>query len=330
MSTDAVAPNGTHVNGTNGAHPVPSPEDLKLFELSQKYQAEAIKRLRPDGLAQFVPLKKAEHERFRALAEDPFVDHAALNAKPSPVDESTVYKFLILGAGYGGLLYAVRLIEAGLVSGPNDLRLVDAAGGFGGTWYWNRYPGLHCDVESYTYMPLLEETGYMPTHKYASGSELREHAERIATKWDLHDKTLFRTNVKAVRWDDAAQLWKIEVTEGRGPSEPSRELVLQAQYVLIASGVLTTPQVPKIPGLESFTGPIFHTARWNYKVTGGSPEDQTLTGLEGKRVGIIGTGATAIQVVPKLAKFAKELYVFQRTPSAVSWRGQRPTDPEEW
>jgi cation diffusion facilitator CzcD-associated flavoprotein CzcO len=179
-------------------------------------------------------------------------------------------------------------------------------------------------------MPLLEETGYMPTHKYASGSELREHAERIATKWDLHDKTLFRTNVKAVRWDDAAQLWKIEVTEGRGPSEPSRELVLQAQYVLIASGVLTTPQVPKIPGLESFTGPIFHTARWNYKVTGGSPEDQTLTGLEGKRVGIIGTGATAIQVVPKLAKFAKELYVFQRTPSAVSWRGQRPTDPEEW
>ncbi|KAL1838747.1 hypothetical protein VTJ49DRAFT_2245 [Mycothermus thermophilus] len=322
MMVNSDAPNGTH--------PVPSPEDLKLLELSQKYTAEAIKRLRPDGLDQFVPLKKAESERFRALAEDPWVDHAALNAKESPVAEGTTYKFLILGAGYGGLLYAVRLIEAGLVTGPNDLRFVDAAGGFGGTWWWNRYPGLHCDVESYTYMPLLEETGYVPTHKYASGTELREHADRIATQWNLHDKALFRADVKAVRWDDESQLWKVEVTEGRGPSAPSRELKLQAQYVLLASGVLTNPQVPKIPGLDSFSGPIFHTARWDYTITGGTPEDPTLTGLEGKRVGIIGTGATAIQVVPKLAKYAKELYVFQRTPSAVSWRGQRPTDPVEW
>lgn len=316
-------------NGANGSHAAPSAEEIKLYELSQKYTAEAAKRFRPDGLGQFVRLKEAGSERFRALAQDPWADHAALNAKER-VQDGAKSKFLILGAGYGGLLFAVRLIEAGLASGPDDIRFVDAAGGFGGTWWWNRYPGLHCDIESYTYMPLLEETGYMPKNKYVAGADLLEHADRIATQWKLHDKALFRSSVKAAIWDDATQLWNVEITEGRGPGEQSRELKLQSQYVLIASGILTNPHVPKIPGLESFTGPLFHTARWDYKVTGGSPEDASLTGLEGKRVGILGTGATAIQVVPKLAKFAKELYVFQRTPSAVSWRGQRPTDPEEW
>jgi cation diffusion facilitator CzcD-associated flavoprotein CzcO len=307
----------------------PSAEDLKVYELSQKYTAEAAKRFRPEGLDQFVRLKESGSERFRALAEDPWVDHAALNAK-EPVKDDSKHKFIILGAGYGGLIYAVRLIEAGLASGPDDIRFVDAAGGFGGTWWWNRYPGLHCDVESYSYMPLLEETGYVPTKKYAAGPELLEHADRIATKWNLHDKALFRTNVKAARWNEAAQLWNVEVTEGRGPGEQSRDLTLKGQYVLIASGLLTNPHIPKIPELETFSGPIFHTARWDYNVTGGSPTDVTLTGLEGKRVGILGTGATAIQAVPKLAKYAKELYVFQRTPSAVSWRGQRETDLEEW
>lgn len=307
----------------------PSAEDLKLYELSQKYTAEAAKRFRPEGLDQFVRLKESGSERFRALAEDPWADHASLNAK-EPVKDGSKYKFLILGAGYGGMIYAVRLIEAGLASGPDDIRFVDAAGGFGGTWWWNRYPGLHCDVESYSYMPLLEETGYVPTKRYAAGPELLEYADQIATKWNLHGKALFRTNVKAARWDDAAQLWNVEATEGRGPSEQSRDLTLKGQYLLVASGLLTTPHIPKIPGLETFSGPIFHTARWDYKVTGGSPTDATLTGLEGKRVGILGTGATAIQAVPRLAKYAKELYVFQRTPSVVSWRGQRETDPEEW
>ncbi|AEO63111.1 uncharacterized protein THITE_2040621 [Thermothielavioides terrestris NRRL 8126] len=314
-------------NGPNGA---PSAEDLKVFELSQKYTAEAAKRFRPEGLGQFVRLRESSSERFRALAEDPWADHAALNAAP-PVPDGAERKFLILGAGYGGLLFAARLIDAGLaVAGPDDLLLVDAAGGFGGTWWWNRYPGLRCDVESYVYMPLLEETGYVPKNKYVSGNELREHACRIAAQWKLEDRALFRSTVKAMRWDDAAQRWTAEITEGRGPGNPSRELKVHARYVLTASGILTNPQIPKIPGLDSFAGPVFHTARWDYKVTGGTPEDGTLTGLEGKRVGIIGTGATAIQVVPRLAEYAKELYVFQRTPSAVSWRGQRPTDPEEW
>ncbi|GAB1314752.1 Pyridine nucleotide-disulfide oxidoreductase-like protein [Madurella fahalii] len=315
--------------GANGTNSTPSPEELKFYAIQQKYTEEAAKRLRPDGLRQFVRLKEAGSERIRALAEDPWADHAALNAK-EPIKDGAKYKFLILGAGYCGLIYAVRLIEAGLVSGPDDLLLVDAAGGFGGTWWWNRYPGLHCDVESYVYMPLLEQTGYMPKSKYAPGSELLEHADRIAAKWGLQDKALFRTNAKSARWDDAARLWTVDVTEGRGPGEQSRELKLRARYVVLASGILTNPHVPKIPGLETLSGPVFHTARWNYSITGGKPDDPTLTGLQGKRVGIIGTGATAIQAVPHLAKWAKELYVFQRTPSAVSWRGQRPTDPEEW
>jgi cation diffusion facilitator CzcD-associated flavoprotein CzcO len=319
----------TSAETANGANAAPSAEDLKVYELSQKYTAEAAKRFRPEGLDQFLRLKDAGSERFRALAEDPWVDHAALNAKP-PVKDGSKYKFVILGAGYAGMMYAVRLIEAGLASGPDDIRLIDASGGFGGTWWWNRYPGLHCDIESYSYMPLLEETGYIPTKKYVSGSELLEHADRIATHWKLHDKALFRTNVKTARWDDATQLWNVEVTEGRGPGEQNRDLTLQGQYVIIASGVLTNPHVPKIPELETFSGPLFHTARWDYKATGGTPQNATLTGLEGKRVGVIGTGATAIQAVPRLAKYAKELYVFQRTPSGVWWRGQRETDPEEW
>lgn len=313
-------------SGTNGA---PSPEDVKLLELSRKYTEEAAKRYRPEGLAQFVRLKDAASERFRVLAEDPWVDHAALNAK-EPVNDGAKYKFVILGAGYGGLLFAVHLIEAGLAAGPDDMLIVDAAGGFGGTWWWNRYPGLRCDIESYIYMPLLEETGYMPPAKYASGPELLDHAERIATQWNLHDRALFRASVKSAAWDDAAQLWNVHVTEGRGPQEESRKLKLQAHYVLIASGVFPNPHITKVPGLESFAGSMFHTARWDYRATGGGPRDYSLAGLEGKRVGIIGTGATAIQVVPQLAKWAKELYVFQRTPSAVMSRGQRPTDPEEW
>jgi cation diffusion facilitator CzcD-associated flavoprotein CzcO len=307
----------------------PSEEDLKLYGLQQKYAEEAAKRFRPDGIDQFVELKDAELERFRTLGDDPWADHAALNARQT-VRDGARYKFLVLGAGYGGLLFAVHLIEAGVASGPDDIRIVDAAGGFGGTWYWNRYPGLHCDVESYTYMPLLEETGYMPKSKYAPGHELREHADRIATKWGLHDKAVFRASVRKTAWDESAKLWDVEIEQGRGPGQQPAGLRVQAQYVLIASGVLSSPQVPRIPGLQTFAGPMFHTARWDYSVSGGKPEDLSLTGLRGKRVGFLGTGATAIQAVPHLARWAKEVHVFQRTPSSVTWRGQRPTDPQEW
>ena len=302
-----------------------------MAAVQQKYAEEAAKRLRPDGLAQFVELKDSDSERFRALDRDPWADHAALNAQdPAPLKDGAQYKFVILGAGYGGLLFAVRLIQAGVATGPDDIRIIDTAGGFGGTWYWNRYPGLHCDVESYAYMPLLEETGYMPKYKYSPGPELLEHANRIATQWHLHDKAAFRTSIKNSSWEDTTNTWSLKATQDRGPDEKPIDLHFSSQYVLIASGVLTKPQIPRISGLDSFSGPITHSARWDYSITGGSPEKPDLTGLADKRVGIVGTGATAIQAVPRLAKWAKELYVFQRTPSAIHHRGQRPTDPDGW
>jgi len=317
-------------SGGADAAPVPSAEELKLYALHQKYTAEAAKRFRPDFASQFVPLKEVEAERVRTLSRDPWVDHAALNAR-EPVKDGARYKFVILGAGYGALILAVRLIEAGLAKkGAKDILIVDNGGGFGGTWYWNRYPGLHCDIESYIYMPLLEETGYVPKSKYSTGEELRQYAELVANKWGLDENALFRTKINTARWSDEKQLWEIALTEGRGPEEKSRELHLEADYFLTASGVFPEPQVPKIEGLEKFAGKMFHTARWDYNITGGSSADPQLTGLEGKRVGILGTGATAIQAIPQLAKYAKELHVFQRTPSHNWARGQRPTDPEEW
>ncbi|KAJ7708844.1 flavin-binding monooxygenase-like family protein [Mycena rosella] len=291
--------------------------------IRQRYIEERNKRRRPEGVAQFINLSE-----IKSLPDDPWVDHAALNAKTPALNDGDEVKFLVLGAGFGGLVIAAHLVEAGF--SPADIRLVDDAGGFGGTWYWNRYPGLMCDVESYIYMPLLEETGYMPRFKYSYGTELQEHAERIAAKWELSDKALFRTQCHDAEWDDTAKRWILQVTEYRGPAEPKREIRLRAQYVFMASGALNAPHIPRLPGFEDFRGQHFHTSRWDYGITGGSEADWTLENLKDKTVGIIGTGATAIQVIPQLANWAKQLVVFQRTPSSVDVRNQRPTDPDEW
>ncbi|KAM5342225.1 hypothetical protein ACJ41O_015256 [Fusarium nematophilum] len=301
----------------------------KLDAIRNRYTAEANKRFRPEGIAQFVPLIGADEGRLRALAEDPWVDHEALNSKDSPIKDKAVCRIFVLGAGFGGLQFAVRLIEEGVAT-ADDIRIADAAGGFGGTWYWNRYPGLHCDLESYIYIPLLEETGYIPEHKYSRGEEIRLHAERIADQWKLADKALFRSEVKRAQWDDDTQLWTIRLTQQRGPAETQIDIEFQAQYVYLAAGVLTRPHIPRIPGLPSFSGAIFHTARWNYNVSGGSPTDQKLTGLRGKKVAVIGTAATAVGVIPEVAKFAEELYVIQRTPAYVKERNQTPTSQEDF
>ena len=168
----------------------------------------------------------------------------------------------------------------------------------------------------------------MPKHKYSYGPELREHADRIATKWNL--KGLFRAQVKSQEWHEDRKQWKIVIDEYRGPKEDTRHLTVWASFAIVTGGLLNIPHIPKLPGLDEFEGQHFHTARWNYGVTGGSPENQQLENLKGKKVGIIGTGATAIQVIPELAKWADQLYIFQRTPSACDVRGQHPTDPEEW
>ncbi|KAF9873257.1 flavin-binding monooxygenase-like family protein [Colletotrichum karsti] len=314
---------------TTAQDPTNKVDLVKLESVRRKYAEEAKKRLRPEGAAQFLPLNEAQEDRLHSLLDDPWVDHAKLNGGATPISDKQVVRFFVLGAGFGGLLYAVRLIESGVAT-ADEIRLVDAAGGFGGTWYWHRYPGLHCDLESYCYLPLLEETGYIPKQKYAPAAEIREHAERIARRWKLDDKTLFRSDVQRVEWNDKKELWSVSLTERRGPGAESIRHSVQAQYVYLAAGVLTKPQIPKIPGLSSYKGDIFHTSRWDYSVTGGSQEDQTLSNLRDKKVAIIGTAATAIGAIPTLAKYAKELYVIQRTPAYVKPRNQQVTNIEDF
>src|SRR5690606_30056351 len=188
---------------------------------------------------------------------------------------------------------------------------------FGGTWYWNRYPGAQCDVESYCYLPLLEELGYIPKHKYSFAPEILEHSRRIARHYGLYENACLQTGVTELRWDEANACWIVSTDRGDR---------FTAQFVAMANGPLSRPKLPGIPGINEFRGYTFHTSRWDYRYTGGGPGGK-LTGLAGKRVGIIGTGATAIQRIPRLGAWAKHLYVFQRTPSSVDVRGNAETDP---
>ncbi|EQB45112.1 hypothetical protein CGLO_16067 [Colletotrichum gloeosporioides Cg-14] len=306
-----------------------------LQYLQQKYIAEAQKRLRPNGTDQFQDARQSEFARIRGFADDIWADHVSLDAQlfQSPaLKAGDRTKFLIAGAGIAGIVSAVRLILTGF--DVSQIRLVETAGGVGGTWYWNRYPGLHCDVESYVYLPLLEEMGYMPSHKYTSGVEIRNYLNQIVQKFKLQDKVLFRTKLDRIEWDDEKSFWKADLTTARGPVDckESSKLSVQAEFVIFTAGYLSRPQVPKFAALDTFAGSMFHTARWDYSVTGGSDEEPfpSLDKLRGKRIGVIGTGATAIQVVPCLAKYAGEMFVFQRTPSAVYSRDQKATDPHEW
>jgi cyclohexanone monooxygenase len=218
----------------------------------------------------------------------------------------------IIGGGFGGLLMGARLREAGF----QRIRVVESAGDFGGTWYWNRYPGAMCDVESYVYLPLLEELGYMPRHKYSFAPEILEHSRNIARHYRLYDDALLQTTITELRWDEEVKRWRISTSRGDA---------FTAQYVAMACGPLNRPKLPGIPGINAFKGHTFHTSRWDYAYTGGDSSGG-LAKLADKRVGIIGTGATAIQCVPHLGEWAKQLYVFQRTPSSVDVRNNAETD----
>jgi len=273
--------------------------------LLEKYLAERDKRLRPDGNNQYVEVK-AEFSRY---VEDPYVEPGF--ARAPIIDE---VEFAIIGGGFGGLLMGARLREAGF----DRIRVVESAGDFGGTWYWNRYPGAMCDVESYCYLPLLEELGYMPKHKYSFAPEILEHSRHIARHYRLYDDALMQTSVTEMRWDEASLRWVISTNRGD---------CFKSQYVAMANGPLNRPKLPGIPGINEFKGYTFHTSRWDYGYTGGDSSGN-LTGLRDKRVGIIGTGATAIQCVPHLGESAKQLYVFQRTPSSVDVRNNANTDPK--
>jgi len=214
-------------------------------------------------------------------------------------------EILVVGAGFAGLLLWHKLRQAGF----KDVRFCEKGGDVGGTWYWNRYPGVACDVEAYSYLPLLEEMGYFPTMKFVSGFEILEYCQSMATKFGFYDHCLFHTTVENTEWDETTGMWTVRTDRGD---------VMRARYVILANGILTTPKLARIDGMETFKGESFHTSRWNYNVD-----------LEGKRIGIIGTGATAVQVIPELAKIAGHLYVFQRTPSTIDVRDQRETTQEE-
>jgi len=280
--------------------------EVDVEELRARYQQEQLKRLRPDGLKQFAGLK----EQFEELDEDPYADP---NFTRAAIDEET--DVVIVGGGFAGMLTGIDLDRLGI----SEFRIVEKGGDFGGTWYWNRYPGCMCDVESYTYLPLLEETGYMPTERYASAPEIFEYCQLMGRHFGLYHRALFQTIITGAVWDDDAKRWN--VTTSRGD-------VLRSRYIVIAGGILHKPKVPGIPGIETFKGRMFHTSRWDYDYTGGGPR-QPMDRLGDKRVGIIGTGATAVQAVPRLAEAAAELFVFQRTPSAIGVRGNGPTD-EAW
>ncbi|MEV8246432.1 NAD(P)/FAD-dependent oxidoreductase [Streptomyces rochei] len=271
-------------------------------ELRRRYRVERERRVRPDGTRQYL----AADAEFGYYADDPYA--VASGAREPLRDDVDV---AVVGGGFGGILAGARLRQQGV----RRVRIVEKGGDFGGTWYWNRYPGIHCDIESHVYLPMLDETGYVPEWKYAPGEEIRHHAVRIAEKFDLGADALFSTSVTSLTWDDNARNWL--VTTDRGDE-------FRATYVITATGTLTELKLPGIPGIENFQGHTFHTSRWDYGYTGGTP-DGGLTGLADKRVGVVGTGATGVQVIPKLAEDAGHVYVFQRTPSTVDVRANRRT-----
>ncbi|HET6795357.1 MAG TPA: NAD(P)/FAD-dependent oxidoreductase, partial [Acidimicrobiales bacterium] len=272
--------------------------------LRERYRRERDKRLRPDGNDQYIEIAG----RYAHYLEDPYVERVE---RPPLNDEVTV---ALIGGGFAGLIAGARLKQAGI----DDIRIIEKGGGFGGTWYWNRYPGAQCDVESYIYLPLLEETGYVPTEKYARAPEILEHCDRIARHFGLYDNACLSTEVTAIDWDAGRSRWIIRTDRGDA---------MAARFLIMGNGPLHRPKLPGIEGIESFKGHSFHTSRWDYEYTGGD-SNGNLSKLADKRVAVIGTGATAVQAVPHLAASAAELYVFQRTPSSIDVRGNRPTDPD--
>jgi len=279
--------------------------DFDPAALKAKYLEERNKRLRSDGNEQYVEIKGD----YAHYLEDPYVEPGF--AREPLTDEVDV---VIVGGGFGGLLAGARLREAGV----RNIRIIEQGGDFGGTWYWNRYPGAACDVESYIYLPLLEEIGYIPVEKYSRAPEILAHSRAIGKKFDLYRNACFQTKVTEMRWDETSSRWTVHTNRGDA---------MKARFVVMANGPLHRPKLPGIPGIDDFKGHSFHTSRWDYGYTGGTSQGG-LTKLADKRVGIIGTGATAVQCVPHLGAHAKELFVFQRTPSSIDVRNNRPTDPQ--
>ena len=286
---------------------IPTKEELGFDPdaLRDKYRVERDKRLREDANDQYNEIKG----EFSNFIEDPYIT-MDIDRKPL-TDEVEV---AIIGGGFGGLIAGARLSELGF----EDIRIIEKGGDFGGTWYWNRYPGAACDTEAYIYLPLLEELDYVPSQKYAHAPEILSHSKNIAEKYGLYENACLQTEVTGMQWDALASRWVIQT---------NRQDRFKAKFVIMSNGPLHRPKLPGIEGINSFNGHTFHTSRWDYEYTGGD-SNGALEGLRDKRVAIIGTGATAVQCTPHVGEAAKQLYVFQRTPSSIDVRANRKTDPE--
>jgi len=274
--------------------------------LRAKYREERDKRLKTDGNEQY----REVVGDFSHYIDDPYVKPGFRREALS--DEVEV---AIIGGGFGGILAGVRLRQEGM----NDLRIIEKAGDFGGTWYWNRYPGAACDMESYIYLPLLEEMDFIPKNKFPQQSEILDYSKKIAEKYNLYENVCFQTEVESLKWNEKSGKWTIFTNRGDQ---------IKARYVVSANGPLNRPKLPAISGITKYKGHSFHTSRWDYEYTGGNSEGN-LTGLKDKKVAIIGTGATAVQCIPHLGEMAEHLYVFQRTPSSIDVRNDHPTD-KKW
>ena len=283
-----------------------TPDAVDIPALREKYRHERDKRIRPDGQKQYF-------KPTGAVAANYAIDPHTPLATRAPIAEDI--DVIVLGAGWGGIMASYHLTQAGVT----NFRNIDTAGDFGGVWYWNQYPGIQCDNDAYCYLPLLEETGFMPSKKFADGSEIQQYAKLIAKKFGFSDQALFHTHINSLRWDEDLKRWRVGTNRGDD---------IRARFVVLACGVLNMPKLPAIPGIDTFKGKVFHTARWDYRYTGGSYGNPVLDKLADKRVAIVGTGATAIQAVPHLAKYAKALYVIQRTPSSVDERPNPGTNAE--
>jgi len=295
QASDKIQGHGYTITEDAALKVLPPQPPGAVFNAEEQAKYREYKEQR-QGAADYISMEG----EFSRYLED--VYSAAPVPREALADECDI---VVVGAGFAGLLLWHKLGQEGFV----DVRFCEKGGDVGGTWYWNRYPGIACDVESYSYLPLLEEMGYFPTMKFASGFEIFEYCQKMAEKFKFYDHCLFHTTVEKTEWDEETGRWTVYTDRGDA---------MRARFVILANGILTSPKLARIEGMETFQGETFHTSRWNYHVD-----------LDGKRVGIIGTGATAVQAVPELAKVAKELYVFQRTPSTIDVRDQRATTPDE-
>jgi cation diffusion facilitator CzcD-associated flavoprotein CzcO len=284
---------------------VPSEKPQEFYDkIKQRFAEERDVRLkfRPEGLSQYTSDLDGDLAKYEV---DPYAEEIV---EREPIDDFV--ECLFIGGGFSALLTAARLRERGIES----IRIVERGSDVGGTWYWNRYPGAACDVSAYDYLPLLDELGHVPDSFFAKGPEIFAHCQAIARKYDLYDLAVFQTTVTSTHWDEKEKLWRLKTDRGDS---------LSARFVIVANGTLAKPKLSRIEGMQTYKGHSFHSSRFDYQYCGAD-----LSNLKDKVVGIIGTGASAVQIIPRVGKAAKELHVFQRTPSAIDIRDDIPTDPE--